>query len=99
MAYSLADSAPNEDDVRNAKHGLSADEVAQHASDHAPEERAERCRGRDEFLLYPLAVSGARNFCSPYLLTRGQFCRPKITSDRHESARNDPSVVPCDQQH
>ena len=50
MAYGLTDRAADENDVCNAKHGLSAEEVTKHASDQATQERAERCRGRDKFL-------------------------------------------------
>ncbi len=51
MAYGLTDGAPDENDVRNAEDGLSAEVVAQHASDQTSKERTERRRGRDERLL------------------------------------------------
>ena len=98
MAHGLADGPSDEYDVRNTEHGLSAKEVAQHTGNQATKECAKRGRGCDEFLLCLLAACSTHDFCSPYLLTRRQFCRPEVTSNRYESTRDNPRVVTCDQQ-
>ena len=68
MAYGLTNRAADENDVRNAEDRLSAEEVAEHTSDQATQERAERCRGRDKFLLYRSAAFGAHGSRKTYLL-------------------------------
>ena len=59
MAYGLTNRAADENDIRNAEDRLSAEEVAEHTSDQTTEERTERCRGRDKFLLYLSAAFDA----------------------------------------
>ena len=93
MARGLSNGPSDEYDVRNAEDGLSAEKVAQHAGDQAPEQRTERRRGRDEFLRRHSAASSGQSLCGPHLLTCRQLGRSEIASDGHESPRDHTGVV------
>ena len=99
MAYGLADSAANEDDVCNTEDGPPAEVVTQHARNEPTYEGAKGCSRRDEFLsgkdasLTQILAIGRED---TYLLPRGQLRWPEITANRDKGSRDNAGVVTCD---